>query len=196
MPKNQRVTFMKLIRRSTTSTVAQTPMSQGESRNSQPGRPMVVLLATPITFDCRDHLDFVPKLGRYPVIIKYVKLNRVPIRMGLFRTALRPSQAPFHGIVPRAAATPVSQISLPLTFRTQENFCTKNLQFEVANFKTAYNVFLGRSALTKFMTIPHYAYSAPHGVISIRGGIKRAYDCDKESCETADRFMTFAELQE
>jgi hypothetical protein len=45
---------------------------------------MVVLLATPdyltwfevpITFDRRDHLDFVPKLGWYPIIIKYVKLN-------------------------------------------------------------------------------------------------------------------------
>jgi hypothetical protein len=122
-------------------------------------------------------------------------------QMGLFRTALRPSQAPFHDIVHGTVATPISQISLPLTFRTQENFCTKNLQFEVANFKTAYNAFLGRPALTKFMTIPHYAYlvlkmPGPHGVISIKGGIKRAYDCDKESRETADRLMTFVELQE
>jgi hypothetical protein len=31
---------------------------------------------------------------------------------------LCPSQAPFHGIVPGAAATPISQISLPITFGT------------------------------------------------------------------------------
>jgi hypothetical protein len=51
------------------------------------------------------------------------------------------------------------------------------------------------------MAIPHYAYLVlkmlvPHGVISIRGDIKHAYDCDKESYEMADRLTAFAELQE
>jgi hypothetical protein len=51
------------------------------------------------------------------------------------------------------------------------------------------------------MAIPHYAYlvlkmPGPHGVISIRGDIKRAYDCDKESCETASVLTTSTELQE
>jgi hypothetical protein len=49
---------------------------------------MAVSLATPkylkwsdvpITFDCSDHLDFVPKMGRYPLIVcpivKDVKLK-------------------------------------------------------------------------------------------------------------------------
>jgi hypothetical protein len=35
----------------------------------------------------------------------------------------------------------------------------------------------------------------PHGVISIRGDIKHAYDCNKESCETADRLIASAKLQ-
>jgi hypothetical protein len=35
-----------------------------------------------------------------------------------------------------------------------------------------------------------------HGVISIRGDIKRAYDYDKESNETTDRLTASAELQE
>jgi hypothetical protein len=34
------------------------------------------------------------------------------------------------------------------------------------------------------------------GVISIRGDIKRDYDCDKESYETADRLRASVELQE
>jgi hypothetical protein len=47
----------------------------------------------------------------------------------------------------------------------------------------AYNAFLERPALIKFMVIPHYAYlvlkmSGPNGVISIKGDVKRAYDCD------------------
>jgi hypothetical protein len=105
----------------------------------------------PITFEHSDHLDFIPKMGCYPLIVspivKDVKLNWILVdgdsslnilflkmfdQMGLPRSALHPGQAPFHGIVPGAVATPVSQITLPITFRTRENFRTKNLQFEVA----------------------------------------------------------------
>jgi hypothetical protein len=93
--------------------------------------------------------------------------------MGLSKSILHTSRAPFHGIVPGAAATPISQISLPVTFGTRENFQTKTIQFEVADFEIVYNAFLGWPALTKFIMIPHYAYlvlkmPAPHGVIPIR----------------------------
>jgi hypothetical protein len=65
----------------------------------------------------------------------------------------------------------------------------------------AYNAFLERPALTKFLVIPHYAYlvlkmSGPNRVISIKGDIKRGYDCDKESYEMADWLMASKELQE
>jgi hypothetical protein len=99
-----------------------------------------------ITFDRSDHLDFVPKLGWYPLIvspiIKDVKLNRVLIdegsslnilflktfnQMGLSKSLLHPSRTPFHGIVPGTAATPIGQITLPETFETRENFHTENL---------------------------------------------------------------------
>jgi hypothetical protein len=75
--------------------------------------------------------------------------------MGLCISLLRTSQAPFHGIVPGAEATPVGQISLPITFGTRENFRAKTIQFEVADFETTYNAFLGQPALTKFTTILH-----------------------------------------
>jgi hypothetical protein len=145
----------------------------------------------PITFDHSDHPDFIPKPGRYPPvvcpIVKDVKLNRVLVdggsslnllflktfdQMGLSRSLLCPSQVPFHGIVPGIAATTISQISLPVTFRTRENFRIENIKFEVANFETAYKALLGRPALTKFTAIPHYTYLllkmlGPRGVISI-----------------------------
>jgi hypothetical protein len=79
----------------------------------------------PITFNRSDHPVFVPKPRRYPLIvcpiIKDVKLNRVLInggsslnilflktfnQMGLSKSLLCPSRAPFHGIVSSAAAIP------------------------------------------------------------------------------------------
>jgi hypothetical protein len=95
----------------------------------------------PITFDHSDHLELYPKAKSIPLIvspiIKDVKLNQVLIdggsslnmlffnkfdQMGLSRSALCSSRAPFHGIVPGAAVTPTGQITLPVTFGTQENF--------------------------------------------------------------------------
>jgi hypothetical protein len=51
------------------------------------------------------------------------------------------------------------------------------------------------------VAIPHYAYLVLkmlglRGVISIRGDIKRAFDCNRESCVIADRLMTSTEHQE
>jgi hypothetical protein len=103
--------------------------------------------------------------------------------MGLPRSALQPSRAPFHGIVPSTVATPIRHITLPVTFGTQENYRTEHIPLKVADFKMTYNAFLGRLALTKFMAIPHYAYlvlkiSGPNGLMSIKGDVQQAYDYD------------------
>jgi hypothetical protein len=108
----------------------------------------------PITFNCSDHPNFVPKPGRYPLIvspiIKDVKLNQVFVdggsslnilflktfnQMDLPRLALRPLRALFHGFIPGSASTPIDQITLPATLGTWENYHTEYLQFEVANFE-------------------------------------------------------------
>jgi hypothetical protein len=145
-------------------------------------------------------------------IVKDVKLNRTLIdegnslnilflKMELSRSALCLSRTPFHEIVPEVATTPVGQITLLVTFGTWKNFCIGYIQFEVADFKMAYNTFLGRPVLTKFMVIPHYAYlvlkmRGPNGVISIKGDVKRAYNCDWKSCKTIDMLLASAELQD
>jgi hypothetical protein len=85
----------------------------------------------PITFNRSDHPVFVPKPRRYPLIvcpIKDVKLNRVLInggsslnilflktfnQMGLSKSLLCPSRAPFHGIVSSAAAIPSARSPFP-----------------------------------------------------------------------------------
>jgi hypothetical protein len=51
------------------------------------------------------------------------------------------------------------------------------------------------------MEIPHYTYMVlkmlgPRGIISIRRDIKQAFHCDRESCETVNRLLASAELQE
>jgi hypothetical protein len=174
----------------------------------------------PIIFDHSDHPGFVPKSRWYPVIVsqivKDVKLNQLLVdggsslnilfpktfgQIGLSRSLLCPSWAQFHGIVHGVATTPVSHISLPVTFGTRENICTETIQFDVTNFKTVYDAFLGRLALSKFMAILHCAYlilmfPGPRGVISKRGDVSRAFDCDKEICEMADRLLGSVELQE
>jgi hypothetical protein len=88
-----------------------------------------------------------------------------------------------------------------VTFETRENFSTENIQFQVTSFEIAYNAFLGRPALSKFMVIPHYAYlvlkmPGQRGVISIKGDVKQAFDCNRESCETANRLMASVELRD
>jgi hypothetical protein len=116
----------------------------------------------PVTIDRDNHLDFIPKPVRYPLvvypIVKDVKLNRMLIyrgsslnllflktfnQMGLSRSLLCTSWVPFHGIVNGPTSMPVDQISLPVTFGTRENIQIETIQFEVADFETMYNVFLG-----------------------------------------------------
>jgi hypothetical protein len=62
-----------------------------------------------------------------------------------------------------------------------------------------YNAFLGQPTLSKFMAIPHNAYlvlkiPGLHGVISLRGDVKRAFGSDRESCETANKLLASIEL--
>jgi hypothetical protein len=51
------------------------------------------------------------------------------------------------------------------------------------------------------MVVPHYAYlvlkmSGLCSVMSIRGDVKRAFDCDRESCEMTDKLTSSAKLQD
>jgi hypothetical protein len=84
----------------------------------------------------------------------------------------------------------LGQITLPVTFGTAENFKTEYIKFKVADFETSYHLIFGQPALTKFMVIPHYVYlvlkmPTPKGVLSLRGDLKRSFDCDKEAIELA-----------
>jgi hypothetical protein len=82
----------------------------------------------------------------------------------------------------------LGQITLPVTFGTQANYQTEFIQFEVADFEASYHAILERPMLAKFIAIPHYPYlllkmPGPHGVLSLRGNLKRAFDCDIQAIQ-------------
>jgi hypothetical protein len=95
---------------------------------------------------------------------------------------------PFYGIVPGKAAYPIGRVCLSVTFGTQENFRTKYLTFEVADFRSSYHVILGRPMLAKFMAIPHHTYlimkmPTPNGILSVLGDIIVSYNCESSIVE-------------
>jgi hypothetical protein len=80
-------------------------------------------------------------------------------KMGLDITSmLTKSRSTFYDIIPRNTAILLGSVALPVTFRTWENYRTEYIKFEVADFETSYHAILGRTALPKFMAIPHYVY--------------------------------------
>jgi hypothetical protein len=54
--------------------------------------------------------------------------------MGIDRLRIRPSGAPFHGIVPGKQAIPLGQINLLETFGFPTNYRMETLTFEVVGF--------------------------------------------------------------
>ena len=86
---------------------------------------------------------------------------------------------------------PLGKITLTVQFSTPDNFRKEPVNFLVANFDNAYHSILGRSALAKFMAIPHYAYLVPkvpakNDVISLRANLAMAYACETETLALAE----------
>nr|ABA98874.2 retrotransposon protein, putative, Ty3-gypsy subclass [Oryza sativa Japonica Group] len=130
-----------------------------------------------IEFSEEDHPKTAVIPGRYPIVIeptiRNIKVARVLIdggssinllfastldAMGIPQSELTPTDQPFHGITPQSSSRPLGKITLPVTFGQANNFRTEQITFDVAEFDTAYNAIIGRTALAKFMAASHYAY--------------------------------------
>jgi len=99
---------------------------------------------------------------------------------------LKPSKAPFYGIVPGNASFPIGTVVLPVTFGTPDNYRTELIKFEVADFESSYHTILGRPALAKFLAVPHYVYlllkmSGKTGVLTFHGDLQKSPECEKEA---------------
>jgi hypothetical protein len=100
------------------------------------------------------------------------------------------SKSPFYGIVSGNAMHPLGTVVLPVTFGMRENYRTEFIKFVVANFESSYHAMLGRPALAKFMAVPHYVYlllkmPGLSGVLTLRGDLKKSYDCNQEAIQYA-----------
>ncbi|XP_072151858.1 uncharacterized protein [Setaria viridis] len=119
--------------------------------------------------------------------------------MGIDRSHLRPSKAPFHGVVPGKQAMPLGQIDLLVTFGTPSNYRKAVLTFEVVGFRGTYHAILGRPCYAKFMAIPNYTYlklklPGPNRVITVGTSFQKAYECDVECCEYAAAITVTSDL--
>jgi hypothetical protein len=165
----------------------------------------------PVTFSHVDQWTSFSELGRFPLVLKPVvagsKLNKVLIdggsglnvlftktlkKMKLYIThMLTKSTSPFYRIVPGNAAIPLGSVVLPVTFgKTRDNYRTKYVMFEVADFEKSYHAILGRPAIAKFMAVPHYTYfvlkmPSPADVLPLQEDLKISLDCDTEAVELA-----------
>jgi hypothetical protein len=54
---------------------------------------------------------------------------------------LTPNRAPFYGIFPGNAATPLGSVVLPVTFGMKDNYRMEYIKFEVADFKSSYHAY-------------------------------------------------------
>jgi hypothetical protein len=158
----------------------------------------------PITFDRKDHPDNVPQPGSYQLVVaplfKSRRIHKVLMdggseinvlyastldEMGISRSALRPSTAPFHEVVHGIEVLPHRQIDLLVTFGDVRNFRTETLTFEVVGFSGMYHAILGRPAYAKFMAMSNYTYlklKIPRlkGIITVGPTYQRTYECVAE----------------
>ncbi len=111
--------------------------------------------------------------------------------MGTPRSELTPTDQPFHGITPQSSSKPLGKITLAVTFGQANNFLTEQITFDVAEFDTAYNAIIGRTALANFMAASHYTYQVlkmPRlkGTITIHGNAMLAVQGDKRSLDMVE----------
>jgi hypothetical protein len=81
-------------------------------------------------------------------VISYAAFKQLQIP----ESKLDPSR-PFSGVCPHPIY-PVGTISLPVTFGTEENFRTENIQFDVAEVNLPFNAIIGRPALYRLWSLP------------------------------------------
>jgi hypothetical protein len=78
---------------------------------------------------------------------------------------------PFPGVDP-GSITPHGSISLPMTFGTPENYCTKSVVFDVTEVNLPFKAIISRPALYQFMVVALYGYlilkmSSPNSIIKV-----------------------------
>jgi hypothetical protein len=131
--------------------------------------------STSISFGASDYPENMAGAGILPLItapvITNMKLHHVLIDGGaglnvISHAAFKQLQIPGSQLGPSRPFSrvgpqpmyPLGSITLLVTFETEENFRTENVQFDVAEVNLPFNAIIGRPALYRFMAIAHYGY--------------------------------------
>jgi hypothetical protein len=131
------------------------------------GAGILPLITTPVIANMRLHHVLIDG-GAGLNVISHAAFKQLQIP----GSQLGPSR-PFSGVGPQPVY-PLGSIALPVTFGTEENFRTENVQFDVAEVNLPFNAIIGRPALYQFMAIAHYGYlvlkmPSLAGVLTMRG---------------------------
>jgi hypothetical protein len=131
------------------------------------GAGILPLITAPVIANMRLHHVLIDG-GAGLNVISHAAFKQLQIPGSL----LGPSR-PFSEVGPQPVY-PLGSIALPMTFRTEENFRTENIMFDVAEVNLPFNAIIGRPALYRFMAIAHYGYlvlkmPSPTGILTMRG---------------------------
>jgi hypothetical protein len=131
------------------------------------GDGVLPLITTPVITNMRLHHVLIDG-GAGLNVISYAAFKQLQIP----GSRLGPSR-PFSEVGPQPVY-PLGSITLPVTFRTEENFRTENVLFDVAEVNLPFNTIIGRPTLYRFMAIAHYGYlvlkmPSSAGVLIVRG---------------------------
>jgi hypothetical protein len=138
-----------------------------DSPENMAGVGVLPLITAPTIANIKLHHVLIDE-GASLNIISYAAFKQLQIP----ESKLDPSR-PFSGVGPHLVYR-VGTISLPVTFGTEENFRTENVQFDIAEVNIPFNTIIGRSALYRFMAVTHYGYlvlkmPSPTGVLTVQG---------------------------
>jgi hypothetical protein len=131
------------------------------------GAGVLPLITAPIIANMRLHHVLIDG-GAGLNVIRHATFKQLQIP----GSRLGPSR-PFSEVGPQPVY-PLGSIVLLVTFGTEENFRTKNVQFDIMEVNLPFNAIIGRPALYQFMAIAYYGYLVlkmltPAGVLTVWG---------------------------
>ena len=95
-------------------------------------------------------------------------------KMGIDQSRIIQSNTTFKGVIRGVEARCTGSLVLEVIFGSPDNFRSKELNFDIAPFRSGYHAQLRRTAFARFNAVPHYAYlklkiPGPRGVITVSG---------------------------
>ena len=108
--------------------------------------------------------------------------------MGINHSRIKPTKTTFKGVIPGVEARCMGSITLEVVFGSPDYFQSKELIFDIVEFRNGYHALLRRTAFTQFNAVPHYAnlklkMPGPRGVITVNANTKLSLRTEEHSLD-------------